>query len=119
MDKVADNRFHKSRVAFVEVEGKTKFLKNSDMSHKEWVDKEFGITDEEFEKMVRGYIKDGEIYLYVGKGFRTTPELESRVRELTVEICKETNMERPKAVYCGMNVGKVGEVWTPIKRIEV
>ena len=37
--------------------------------HKQWLQEDYGISDEKFEQIVRGYIRNGKIALYKGKSF--------------------------------------------------
>ena len=47
--------FHRSRIAFLIIDGEVNFLANSEMSHYEWA-KTLGINDEQFASIVRGYV---------------------------------------------------------------
>lgn len=110
---------HKSRIAFALVNDQMRYLTNSEMSHKEWLQLEFNISDEDFENIIRGTIKDNKIYFYIGSDFKTIEELESKAATLTKTICEEQNLQLPTEVYCGMIIGEIGQVWSTIHTIKV
>jgi len=109
----AEREFHKSRFAFMIINDKLLFLANSPLSHKEWF--ETLKTDADFDKVNRGYYKDGKIIVYKAD-FTFDNETIQVAQTYYKAICKRANSAQAE-LWCGVNKGKIGENWLPIKRL--
>ncbi len=112
--KEKESNFHKGRVAFIVYKDKIQYLKNSEMSHKEWCDS-LGIKDIEFDNIVRGYINEERIVYYQG---------DFEYNQNTIDVSKNTYKQIVKDldivnynVYCGVIKGEIGKPWDPIIKI--
>lgn len=109
-----EKQFHLSRVAFMIIDDKIYFLKNSDMSHYEWY-KNLGFDEKKFNNIIRGYYKDGKIIFY--KADFTYDVL---TKECAIKYAK-TIMNEVNDFNCdiwlGVKKGKIGEDWMPIERV--
>lgn len=115
MNKITEQEFHKSRVAFMIIENKIIYLENSFMSHIEWY-LSLGYKKEEFDNVIRGYYRDGKIVFYK-EDFIYDDEVIEVAKEISREIKKQVNDGKAE-VYVGVKKGKVGELWEPALRIE-
>ena len=113
--------FHKSRLPFAWIRGTLVFNNNAndDRDHQHWLLEDFGILPDEWEKTPRGYMIDGRIQLFIGSDFR---ELEFDIipKSDITSICRkyyEVYKKPLVQIYNGVKVGKVGEIWKPIKKI--
>lgn len=113
---IKEKEYHRSRVAFAICDDSVLYLFNSDLGHKEWLVDGGILTEVEFDTTVRGFVKDNEFYFYVGD-FKTDLKVEKEAKKYIKDICSALFLEIPKHVYCGMNKGKVGELWTPTKKV--
>ncbi len=107
--------FHINRIAFIIVDNEIKYLRNSSLSHKEWC-LSLGISDESYNNLVRGYIKDNEIVYYQG---------DFKYNDYVIKVCTDTyervakdNNLKDYSVYCGVIKGKIGEKWKPILKVK-
>lgn len=110
--------FHLNRVAFAIVNGEVLLLKNSELSHEEWLVNSGIVSKQEFESLTRGLVKNNNIYFYSGD-FETSKTVEADATMYAEKICNMLNMDKPATVFCGMNKGKIGELWTPKKSIKL
>lgn len=120
-EKEKAEKFHRERIAFAIVGDK--LLINSDESddrdHQHWLSEDFGVTVEEFEELTRGYIKTGRLQLFKGSGFECIDTSNIRLDHI-LELVKQHNKKFGKLdieVFSGVSIGKVGEIWEPIKNI--
>ncbi|MBQ2863965.1 MAG: hypothetical protein IJE91_00695 [Clostridia bacterium] len=109
--------FHKNRIAFIKLSNnKIVYLKNSEKSHLEWAT-ELGVSELEFEGLVRGYYYNNKMVFYRGN-FETDAVLENQAKILAKQIKLELGLTEPAEVWCGHIVGKVGSLWQPKTFIE-
>ena len=100
--------FHKRRTAFIVIEDKLYYIKNSEQSHWEFCQKK-GFSKEKFNKMTRGYYIDGNIVFYKGN-FTYDKELIKDSLKYIMKIkedCKLGEMQ----IYFGLKVPKENETW--------
>ena len=116
-----EQKFHKKRLTFAILDEHCKFISNDTRSHFEWLDEDYGVTIEDFENIVRGYVLENCIYLYKGFQFNEIDdsELESNI---LMEIVQQANIYnkwqyKEYKVHSGMIQGVVGEVWKPKKEL--
>ena len=109
--------FHKKRIACICMDGKIEFNEDQadDRDHMHWVLQDYDVTLNEFEKMSRGYISKGKIFLYKGSDFAKIELNEITVQNLVDLISKHNQYFESETilVYSGMHIGKVGEIWEP------
>lgn len=103
--------FHKSRTAFLIVDGEIKILKESGMSHFEWA-RSIGINETEFNNIVRGYILDNTMVFYKGD-FEYDDEVINASRKYGSVLKKVCSLNGVYKVYCGVIKKEPGEVWPP------
>lgn len=107
-----EKEFHKSRIAFMIIENDIIFLKNSTMSHYEWL-KSLGIKmkKEDFNKIVRGFYLDGKAIFYKGN-FEYDDDCISIAIKYALKVKEISNLDEIE-VWCGQNIGEIGSLWTP------
>lgn len=114
-EKRAEKEFHNNREAFayIPTNGKNMitFCSTPGLSHKEWLIDRLGYSEDEFNKIIRGFKDETGVYFYVGN-FETNERVEDIAKSY-----KEfySGVQR---VFCGMIPGKIGERWKPIKEIK-
>ena len=119
------SKFHSTRLAFIWIDGDLIFNKLGDTrDHQHWVLEDFGISPEKFETLPRGYCKADRIQLFIGSGFKPLEEehLELFNNSFKYIAVKHKRTFRTKGiipVYNGVVVGKVGEVWPPLRTVRV
>ena len=108
-NKVRD--FHKSRIAFLVLNGKIEILKESGMSHLEWA-KSIGVDEADFNSIVRGYILGDTMVFYKGN-FEYDKEVIEVSRKYSCLLKQMCCLEGKVKIYCGVEKRKPGEVWPP------
>ncbi len=103
--------FHKSRIAFLIVDGEVKVLKESRLSHFEWA-KSIGIDEDRFNKIVRGYILGDTMVFYKGD-FEVDGEVVEASKKYSSLLKTICSLEGKFQVYCGVEKRNPGEVWPP------
>ena len=63
-----EQEYHKSRIAFMIINDEIIFLEYSIMSHREWYES-LSLKQENFKKIVRGYILENKAVFYKGEFF--------------------------------------------------
>lgn len=111
-DKV--KQFHTSRVMFAILNGRIEHTTDDARGHKEWLTEDYNLTDAEFESTTRGYMKDGNIVFYKGSNFTYDSCVEVDANIYSHKIAKMYKIEEIN-VYVGVEVGEIGEIWTPDK----
>lgn len=113
------DNFHFSRIAFAVINGKFKFTMFDKRSHKEWLKETEGLTDAEYEKVIRGYMRDNQLVAYRSSRFETVDFSEIPVDSLKhLSILAMVYLNTGKIeCYTGARPGKDGEVWEPIKYV--
>lgn len=111
--------FHRSRLAFAirEIGGNVELLVNirDEREHRIYLQEDHGVGLEEFENMVRGYIKPGKIRFFRGTGFHPIKDWEIDIFIDTIkELAKEEFGQGTYEVGNGVSIGKLGEEWPPI-----
>lgn len=110
-----EEQFHLSRAMFAILPSGEFVSLNSDArGHKEWLAKDYGISDEQFETIVRGYVKGSQIIGYKGSDFKHDQEV---VDAMTLHLKDIIRLLPPITtvvnLYSGVTVGEVGEEWQP------
>ncbi len=110
-----EQEYHKTRIAFMIIDGEIKFLEYSVMSHKEWYES-LSLKQEDFNNIVRGYILDNKAVFY--KGNFIYDEEVIKIAEEFSTIIKDKYNIRNLEVWVGVQQGQIGEIWRPIKKIK-
>lgn len=92
--------FHKNRIAFLILNNKVNLLKNSTMSHLEWFKSLGGKSEEEFNKIVRGYFFEGDLVFYFGN-FEYNEEFATKVKDVAESVCKSIDLDNCN-IYLGL-----------------
>lgn len=100
--------FHKRRIAFIVIEDKLYYIKNSEQSHWEFCQKR-GVSKEQFNKMTRGYYIDGNIVFYKGNFTYDEDLIKDGLKYIMKikEDCKLGEMQ----IYFGLRIPKENEPW--------
>ena len=108
--------FHKRRIAFAFVDGQCRFNDNldDDRDHQHWVCEDYGLTKDEFENLIRGYMLPGKIVLYQSSHFLEVDLSKLSVEDLLILLhtYKKTYKEELATIYNGVKIGVVGEEWS-------
>ena len=116
-------KFHKSRIAFAVIERENNYVLamniNDPREHRVYLKEDFGVDDETFEKLVRGYIKPGKINFYVSSHFYPVPKekLTDRLIGDIEDVALREYGEGEYSIGNGVVVGKPGEEWLPFEPI--
>lgn len=117
--KDACETFHESRIIFAFPDKKLAVMTNDNRDHVRWLHEDYGITEEQFEQIDRGYLRKepetGCIMCLVYKGINHAPTnvtngMVEELKELAAKYWKDTVLR----VWTGCKVGKPGEIWEPI-----
>lgn len=110
---VAD--FHKDRIAFAFLEdGSLACNIHDQREHRVYLKEDFGVTDELFEKLVRGYIKPGRIVFYQSSHFTKLEEDVMQYIDTIGVLAVQSFGSGKYEIWNGVAVGKPGEEWNPI-----
>ena len=116
--------FHNSRIAFAVLPASdgsyTLAINRKDArEHRVYLEEDFGVTDEIFETLTRGYIKPGKIVFYVSSYFYPiSPTLITKplITDLLL-IARDEFGPGQYAISNGVKVGQPGEEWPPMKTL--
>lgn len=122
-ERIAAEKFHRSRLSFAWINGDLVVNDNmsDDRDHHHWMGEDYGVTDEDFEKLPRGYMMLDKIQLFVGSSFAqiSKADLSIPMRDILKlrDLYRKTFPENSGKVwiYNGVTIGKVGEIWSPIE----
>ena len=115
----AVEKFHKSRTMIAYIDGFIVSSNNDGRGHYEWLRDSQGMTKDEVNCIIRGYIKDYDIVLYMGENFSPVPNQmlgSNFLTMLTMHMSNGYPLGKYR-VYNGVKVGNPGEVWEPINKI--
>lgn len=109
--------FHKERVAFALIKDRFVFNNNpnDERDHQNWLCEDYQMSIEEFEHIIRGYMKPGIIILYHSSNFDCIDLSLFTVSNLQQILDEYRNFFKTEAVtvYNGVIIGMVGEIWPP------
>lgn len=109
--------FHKSRIAFAILsDGKCAVNIKDIREHRVYLQEDFGISFEEFENLVRGYIKPGRIVFYKTSGFYPIDNISEKILSIVSEKALEFFGSGKYEIWNGLKIGKFGEEWQPIQK---
>ncbi len=111
MSNEVEQKFHKSRIAFMIIDGELVYLSDSGMSHREWY-VSLGLDESLFDSIVRGYYKSGKVLFYKGN-FECDDEVINCAASYGNEV-KEYVDDENALVYAGVIKGEIGQAWEPL-----
>ena len=113
--------FHKSRIAFAFLSnGQCAVNVKDQREHRVYLQEEYNLPSQEFEKLDRGYIKDGKIVFYKTSFFRKVDNISPAMLNTVLQIAKQYFGTGNYEIWNGLQVGKVGEEWnTPLEIVTV
>ena len=120
----AETAFHQSRQAFVILENGILIAPEGfSGSHFDLLCLN-GFDAEQAKKIIskqpRGFARDGNVYLYQGDGFSClSVECEKKCSNWPSFFQKSGLLSSDGRIYNGMRVGKVGDVWKPVKEFKI
>lgn len=108
------SKFNKSRIAFAFLEDGTMACNvNDEREHRVYLEEDFGVNEERFQKLIRGYIKPGRIVFYRTLDFLMINEdIMPYIEHLGVLAVQKYGAGRYE-VWNGLIIGKPGEEWAP------
>lgn len=114
--------FHKSRIAFAIISkhggGYDIAMNIKDArEHRIYLKEDYNISNEEFETLTRGYIKQGKLMFYISSSFNPVKKeliTEQLIKDLLL-IAKEEFGNGEYIIGNGLKVGEPGEEWRPQK----
>lgn len=114
-----EETYHKSRIMFAFINDELKYSLNDKRDHQKWLEEDYNIDKEEFETLIRGYIKDFTVVIYKSSSFLPLDysELTKERIEKLIDLCRKTCKPGNYKFYTGVHIGNVGEIWKPIKSI--
>lgn len=119
-EKKGVDEFHKSRIAFAILnDGRCAINVNDVREHKIYLKEDFGISFEEFENLVRGFIKPGRIVFYKTLGFIPIETISEEILSIVSEKALEFFGSGEYEIWNGLEIGKLGEEWKPIQKKEL
>lgn len=82
-----DQNLDQGRNVFAIYDGKciVKHVTGGDIEHRIYLKREYGVTADEYNHLVRGYIKQGAIILYKTNGYIISDDVPALVLKLTLE----------------------------------
>ena len=119
---VAD--FHKSRIAFAIIfseNGYTLAINKKDArEHRVYLKKDYNISDEEFETLIRGYIKPGKINFYMTSHFIKIPTniLNEDILNELFSIALNEYGDGEYIIGNGLLVEEPGKEWQPLEILD-
>lgn len=111
--------FHRSRILFAIINDKLVFTMFESRSHKDWLKETYNIDAKEFEGLVRGYMKDGEVFFYTTSEFKKIDLKHLGIDSLNHLLILSTvymNARNPEC-FNGLYIGEQGTKWKPIDRL--
>ena len=118
----ADDAFHLSRAMFAFVNNVLRYKTQDKRDHANWLNQDYGVDEIEFESITRGYINSitpekCRCILYKGISHGITDVKKEHLLGV-VKLWKECFPDSDELeVWTGCKIGKIGEVWEPIKHI--
>lgn len=109
--------FHKKRVAFA-LRDKDFVFNNDpqdDRDHQHWLCEDYGMSIDEFEHVIRGYMRPGVITIYVSNSFDCVDPFHFSIGNLKQLLDEYKNVFDTETVTInnGVMVKTVGEIWPP------
>lgn len=110
------SKFHKSRIAFAFLEDGTMACNvNDEREHRVYLEEDFGVDEERFQKLVRGYIKPGRIVFYRSSKFLMIDEDVMPYMEHVGVLAVQSYGHGRYDVWNGLMIGKPGDEWEPME----
>lgn len=110
-------RFHESRIAFALLnDGRCAINIKDKREHRIYLQEDFGIPFEEFENLIRGYIKPGRIVFYKTSGFHPIDNISEKILSIISEKALELFGSGKYEIWNGLKIDKFGKEWQPIQK---
>lgn len=106
--------FHKERTAFIILDNKVVYLKNSELSHLQWAES-LGIDETTFNSLTRGYVLNNNIVFYKGN-FDFDKQVINHANKFAKQILNDCLLKTAK-VYAGVIIGEIGTIYLPNKHL--
>lgn len=107
--------FHNGRVAFAFLEdGALACNIHDQREHRVYLKEDFGVSDEQFEKLVRGYIKPGRIVFYKSSHFAKVDEDVINYIDTVGVLAVQSFGAGKYEIWNGVCIGNPGEEWKPM-----
>ena len=118
MYNVEEKVYHLGRIMFYIDEDKEEviYAPRTSCSHKEWLVNSKIMSEEKFNKVVRGIAYANEIIIYQGD-FEYNEHVELLIRRYYTKIIKHLELSRHTLVYGGVLKGKIGKRWKGYKLV--
>ena len=100
--------FHKKRIAFIIINNKINFIKNSDLSHWEYCEN-LNISKDIFNTLTRGYYFNGRIVFY-NDNFTYDNNVITEGLKYLVKIKEECKIDKAD-IYFGLIIDETQTVW--------
>lgn len=110
--------FHKSRVAFAILEDGSCAINIKDSrEHRIYLQEDFGISTDDFEKLTRGYIKSGRIVFYKTSKFLPVENISKNVLKIVSRQALKFFGSGKYEIWNGVKIGAIGEEWLPLQKM--
>lgn len=116
-ERAAIGKYHCSRLAFAFKNDKPLINLHDDRDHRTYLREDFGIDDDEFETLIRGYIKPGKIVFYITSHHSEVEMVPLDYINATKLLAWENYGAGKYSIYNGVKVGEPGIEWPHIKTI--
>jgi hypothetical protein len=115
-EQLAVEKFHTGRLAFAILnDGRCAINAKDPREHKVYLQEDFGISAEEFDTLIRGYIKTGRIVFYKTLDFIPVEAISKEILDAVSEKALEFFGAGKYEIWNGLKVGKLGQEWPPIQ----
>ena len=116
-EKKGVDEFHKSRVAFAILnDGRCAINVKDIREHKVYLQEDFWVSFEEFETLVRGFIKPGRIVFYKTLSFIPIENISEEILDIISGKAMEFFGAGKYEIWNGLKIGKLGEEWEPVEK---
>jgi hypothetical protein len=105
-------KFHKSRIAFAIKGGQLLLNCYDEREHRVYLKEDWNIDDDEFETLIRGYIKKGRIAFYITSHHSPiTPWSDKILSDGVLLVASNSFGSGEYEIWNGVIVGEPGEEW--------
>lgn len=116
-EKAKVDEFHMSRVAFAILKDGSCAINVKDVrEHRVYLQEDYGVSFEEFENLVRGFIKFGRIVFYKTLSFTPIENIPEEVIKMVAEVALNFFGAGEYEIWNGLKISKLGEEWEPVQK---
>lgn len=105
-----------NKILFMLIEDEIKYLKNSNMDHREWYIS-LGYDVKNYDNIIRGFIIEDKIIFFKGINFNYDEEVITAAKKYAQDMKKHLNNMNLE-VYCGIVINSYGAKWEPILKLK-